>query len=170
MKPIVPIKPVYPVTAETVAYAAAGAVARDLSFLFPAMLSRNAEPTVQLFIALAQYRDQATQERKEASGPAMLQRRYLAIREEVLSRVVEDLLQAKRESRLDALLKNYRTYLLSLVATRERDLPATAPRLPIGGRAWLLDIDGTPEGTDVHQLYQLCSNQHGHFLGMSAAA
>lgn len=170
MKPITPIRPVYPVTAETVAYAAAGAVARDLSFLFPAMLSRSDQPAVQLFVALAHYRDQATQERKDASGPAMLQRRYLAIREEVLSRVVEDLLQAKRESRLDALLKNYRTYLLSLVATRERDLPATAPRLPIGGAAWLLDIDGTPENADVDQLFQLCSNKHGHYLGISAAA
>ncbi|MBD1532396.1 hypothetical protein GUG62_22955 [Xanthomonas citri pv. citri] len=35
MKPITKIKPVYPVVTETVEYAAVGAAARDLSFLFP---------------------------------------------------------------------------------------------------------------------------------------
>lgn len=48
MKPITKIKPVYPVVTETVEYAAVGAAARDLSFLFPAMLIRSDQPAVQL--------------------------------------------------------------------------------------------------------------------------
>jgi hypothetical protein len=170
MKPITPIKPVYPVTAETVGYAAAGAVARDLSFLFPAMLAHQDQPAVQLFVSLAHYRDQATQERKDATRPTLLQRRYLAMREEVLNKVIEDLLQAKRESRLDALLKAYRSYLLSLVASRAKDLPASAPRLPIGDQAWLLEFDGQPEREDAERLFQLYTSEHGHYLGMNAAA
>lgn len=170
MKPITPIKPVYPVTAETVGYAAAGAVARDLSFLFPAMLARADQPAVQLFVAITHYRDQATQERKDATRPTLLQRRYLAMREEVLSRVVEDLLKAKRESRLDALLKAYRSYLVSLVASSAKDLPPAAPRLPVGDQAWLLEFDGAPEQSDVDRLFQLYTSEHGHYLGMNAAA
>ena len=76
------IKIVYPVDRDTVALAAAGAVARDLSFLFPAMLARDEDPQTQLFIALTQFRDQAVQERKAATSATLLQRRYLAIRVE----------------------------------------------------------------------------------------
>ncbi|APO97783.1 MULTISPECIES: hypothetical protein [Xanthomonas] len=170
MKPITKIKPVYPVVTETVEYAAVGAAARDLSFLFPAMLIRSDQPAVQLFVALTQYRDQAAKERKDAKQPTLLQSRYLAMREEVLSKVVDDLLKAKRESRLDALLKVYRSYLDSIVATSAKILPAAAPRLPVGNQSWLLEFDGAPEQSHVDRLFQLYTSEHGHYLGMNAAA
>ncbi len=43
-------------------------------------------------------------------------------------------------------------------------------RLPVGDQSWLLEFDGAPEQSHVDRLFQLFTSEHGHYLGMNAAA
>ncbi|KAF1702983.1 hypothetical protein [Pseudoxanthomonas kaohsiungensis] len=154
--------PVYPVTRDTVATAAAGTVARDLSILFPALLASEA-PGDQLLRALSELREQALQQRQEAT--TLLQGRYLELREEILTRVVNDAHRAHQESRLKGFLAAHRPYLVNLVAGRTMHLPLDAPRQPDDNEGWLASPPRVRAGQEpVRRSFQLRSCATGHYL------
>ncbi|WP_440986188.1 hypothetical protein ACQHIH_21840 (plasmid) [Xanthomonas sontii] len=155
---------VFEVTAANYRFAGTAATLRELSLLFPMLLARPDQPQAQLFIAVHQMLQAASEERKAAVQPILAG--FLTAREKCFRSVVDDMLQAKRQGTLARFLADYGVYLTNKLAAAQAWRPGCDRELPNNGTGWLLTFDRyTPTHLDVAEIYTL-GRQGGRFFLM----
>lgn len=147
---------VFEVTESNNRFAGAAATLRELSLLFPMLLARPDQPAAQLFIAIQQMLQAASDERKAAGHAHPVLSGFLTARVKCFQGVVDDLLQAKRQHKLSEFLSDYRAYLSQKLTAAGAWRSRCDKSLPSDAADWLLSFDGyAPSHTDVSEIFTL---------------
>lgn len=147
---------VYEVTNENFDFAAVAASLRELSLLFPVMMTKTENPAGQYFVAMTQIRDQAMRALQAVDPRELVLLGFMTARVKCISQAIADMLSAKREARLADFMSGYFEGLERTLANAERFLPTNAVKLPTGTDSWLLRFKGrVPTQEDVSELYTL---------------
>lgn len=155
----------FEVTGANYRFAAWATTLRELSVLFPMMLSKRQDPQAQLFIAMTHMRDQAQSDLNGTPAKAKVLYGFHTYRVKCFSAVIEEVLQAKRTGRLEQYLKRYEAHLMTKLVQAERWLPSDSPKLPANYSRWLLSFpDGPPTEADLDAVFTLSRGGERFFL------